>query len=123
MECVAVLYFCSHILDYVCTLLEYGDWTNEEISCLKDGLRKYGRAWGKIYRVVGGRKTATQCKQFYDKFCTDSKLELTVALADHSSMKVRICYSIEQCHFSTSHTHLVAVTNACIQLLWIYFAI
>jgi len=61
---------------------------SEEISCLKEGLRKYGRAWGKIYRVVGGRKTATQCKQFYDKFCTDSKLELTQALTEHSSMKV-----------------------------------
>lgn len=71
-----------------CLYLEYGDWTSEEIDLLKEGLHKYGRAWGKIYRVVGGRKTATQCKQFYDKFCMDSKLELSVALAKHSSMKV-----------------------------------
>ena len=68
---------------------EYDDWSTEEISSVKEGLRKYGRAWGKIYREVGGRKTATQCKQFYDKYCTDKQLELSVALAEHSSMKVR----------------------------------
>lgn len=70
------------------TLTEFGDWSTEEISSLKEGLRKYGRAWGKIYQEVGGRKTATQCKQFYDKYCTDEQLELSVALAEHSSMKV-----------------------------------
>ena len=69
-------------------LAEYGDWSSDEISNLKEGLRKYGRAWGKIYRAVGGRKTATQCKQFYDKYYTDKLLELSVALAEHSSMKV-----------------------------------
>ena len=67
---------------------EYGDWDEDEIECLKEGLRKFGRAWGKIYREVGGRKTATQCKQFYDTHCTIDKLGLLQALADHSSMKV-----------------------------------
>ena len=67
---------------------EYGDWDEDEIECLKEGLRKFGRAWGKIYREVGGRKTATQCKQFYDTHCAIDKLGLLKALADHSSMKV-----------------------------------
>ena len=67
---------------------EFGDWLPEEISSLKEGLRKYGRAWGKIYREVGGMKTATQCKQFYDKYCTNKQLDLSAALAEHSSMKV-----------------------------------
>ena len=67
---------------------EYGDWDEDEIECLKEGLRKFGRAWGKIYREVGGRKTATQCKQFYDTHCAIEKLGLLKALADHSSMKV-----------------------------------
>ena len=69
-------------------LTEYGDWDEDEIECLKEGLRKFGRAWGKIYREVGGRKTATQCKQFYDTHCAIDKLGLLKALADHSSMKV-----------------------------------
>lgn len=68
---------------------EFGDWLEEEISCLKEGLRKYGRAWGKIYREVGRLKTATQCKKFYDEHCTNKQLELSVALAEHSSMKAR----------------------------------
>lgn len=55
---------------------------------LKEGLRKYGRAWGKIYREVGGRKTATQCKQFFDDFCRDEELDLHQALMEHSSLKV-----------------------------------
>ena len=71
------------------TTTEYGDWDEDEIECLKEGLRKFGRAWGKIYREVGGRKTATQCKQFYDTHCAIDKLGLLKALADHSSMKVR----------------------------------
>lgn len=33
-------------------------------------------------------KTATQCKQFYDKHCTNKELGLSMALAEHSSMKV-----------------------------------
>ncbi len=66
----------------------YGDWTRDEIASLKEGLRKYGRAWGKIYREVGGRKTATQCKQFYDELCTVEELGLQKALAEHSIMKV-----------------------------------
>lgn len=70
------------------TTAEYGDWDEDEIECLKEGLRKFGRAWGKIYREVGGRKTATQCKQFYDTHCAIDKLGLLKALADHSSMKV-----------------------------------
>ena len=69
-------------------LTEFGDWSSEEISNLKEGLRKYGRAWGKIYREVGGLKTATQCKQFYDKHCEDKELDLTAALTEHSAMKV-----------------------------------
>ena len=32
-------------------------------------------------------KTATQCKQFYDKHCTNKELGLSMALAEHSSMK------------------------------------
>ena len=55
---------------------------------MKEGLRKYGRAWGKIYREVGDQKTATQCKQFYDDFCNDELLDLNQALEEHSSMKV-----------------------------------
>lgn len=55
---------------------------------MKEGLRKYGRAWGKIYREVGGQKTATQCKQFYDDFCNDEFLDLNQALVEHSSIKV-----------------------------------
>lgn len=66
---------------------EFGDWSSEEISCLKDGLRKYGRAWGKIYREVGGLKTATQCKQFYDKYCGNQELDLSASLTEHSTMK------------------------------------
>lgn len=77
---------------------EFGDWSSEDIASLKDGLRKYGRAWGKIYREVGGRKTATQCKQFYDKYCTDKQLELSMALAEHSSMKVRLFFSPSSFH-------------------------
>ena len=69
---------------------EFGDWSSEEISCLKEGLRKYGRAWGKIYREVGGLKTATQCKQFYDKHYTNKELELTAALEEHSFLKVNL---------------------------------
>lgn len=68
---------------------ELGDWSEEEISSLKEGLRKYGRAWGKIYREVGGLKTATQCKQFYDKHCANKQLDLLAALVEHSSMKAR----------------------------------
>ena len=71
---------------------EYGDWDEDEIECLKEGLRKFGRAWGKIYREVGGRKTATQCKQFYDTHCAIEKLGLLRALVDHSSMKVGNMY-------------------------------
>ena len=48
----------------------------------------YGRAWGKVYREVGGYKTATQCKQFYDDYCTDPYLDLNSALAEHSAKKV-----------------------------------
>lgn len=70
-------------------LSEFGDWSSDEIASLKEGLRKYGRAWGKIYREVGGLKTATQCKQFYDKNCNNKQLELLTALAEHSTMKVR----------------------------------
>ncbi len=66
----------------------YKDWTVVEIDSLKEGLRKYGRAWAKIYREVGGRKTATQCKQFYDDLCTVEDMGLQQALADHTSMKV-----------------------------------
>jgi hypothetical protein len=82
MDCVKVLF-----PPFLCA--EFGDWSEDKISCLKEGLRKYGRAWGKIYREVGGMKTATQCKQFYDKHCTNKELGLSVALTEHSSMKVR----------------------------------
>ena len=79
-------------------LTEYGDWDEDEIECLKEGLRKFGRAWGEIYREVGGRKTATQCKQFYDTHCAIDKLGLLQALADHSSMKVcTMNYSAQHC--------------------------
>ena len=67
---------------------------------MKEGLRKYGRAWGKIYREVGGLKTATQCKQFYDKYCSNKQLDLLAALAEHSSMKVvcvRVCVHVCVC--------------------------
>ena len=67
---------------------EYGDWSEENISSLKEGLRKFGRAWGKVYREVGGSKTATQCKMFYDDYCSDQSLGLQEALLEHSKMKV-----------------------------------
>ena len=73
---------------------EFGDWSSEEISCLKDGLRKYGRAWGKIYREVGGLKTATQCKQFYDKHCGNQELDLSASLTEHSTMKASCDVSV-----------------------------
>ena len=50
----------------------------------------YGRAWGRVYREVGGNKTATQCKQFYDDYCTDPSLSLNTALAEHTARKVRV---------------------------------
>jgi len=70
------------------SVIDLGEWTEEEIASLKEGLRKYGRAWGKIYREVGSQKTATQCKQFYDDFCNDELLNLNQALVEHSSIKV-----------------------------------
>jgi len=70
------------------SVIDSGEWTEEEIASLKEGLRKYGRAWGKIYREVGSQKTATQCKQFYDDFCNDQLLNLNQALLEHSSIKV-----------------------------------
>ena len=66
----------------------YGDWTEEDIDNLRGGLRKWGRAWGKIYREVGGRKTATQCKKFFDSFCHDQSLGLSQALSERSSIQV-----------------------------------
>lgn len=66
----------------------YGDWTEEDISNLCCGLRKWGRAWTKIYRELGGRKTATQCKQFFDDFSHDEYLGLGQALSERSSIKV-----------------------------------
>ena len=55
---------------------------------MRIGLRKWGRAWGKIYSELGGRKTATQCKQFFDDFCNDEALGLGRALTERSSIKV-----------------------------------
>ena len=52
------------------------------------GLRLYGRAWGKIYRMVGPVKTATQCKSFFDDYRDDPYLQLHKALAEHNVMKV-----------------------------------
>ena len=72
----------------MCVHAEYGEWSLEEIASLKEGLRRFGRAWGKVYRQVGGRKTATQCKLFYDTFCTDKSLALQQALVEHSAIKV-----------------------------------
>ncbi len=69
-------------------------WTNDEISRLKNGLRIYGRVWGRVYKEVGGVKTATQCKQFYDDYCMDETLDLNNALAEHTERKV-------------SHAHMV----------------
>ncbi len=69
-------------------LLECGDWSEDNIACLKEGLRKFGRAWGKVYREVGGSKTATQCKMFYDDQCGDETLGLQEALLEHSRIKV-----------------------------------
>ena len=39
---------------------------------------------------MGGLKTATQCKQFYDKHYTNKELELTAALEEHSFLKVSL---------------------------------
>lgn len=80
----------TNVLPLSCSssVTDSGEWTEEEIASLKEGLRKYGRAWGKIYREVGSQKTATQCKQFYDDFCNDELLNLNQALLEHSSIKV-----------------------------------
>ncbi|KAL5477634.1 hypothetical protein EMCRGX_G024455 [Ephydatia muelleri] len=67
---------------------EQEEWTETEIADLKEGLRKYGKAWGKIYREVGsGGRTATQCKQFFDNCDQDRLEELHQALVEHSSIK------------------------------------
>ena len=66
----------------------YSGWSDDEILCLKEGLRKYGRAWGKVYRELGTSKTASQCKQFYDDYCNDRQLDLNLALSEHIAMKV-----------------------------------
>ena len=69
---------------------EQEEWTETEIADLKEGLRKYGKAWGKIYREVGsGGRTATQCKQFFDNCDQDRLEELHQALVEHSSIKVQ----------------------------------
>lgn len=83
-------YDVTNVLPLSCfsSVIDSGEWTEEEIASLKEGLRKYGRAWGKIYREVGSQKTATQCKQFYDDFCNDELLNLNQALVEHSSIKV-----------------------------------
>ena len=52
------------------------------------GLRLYGRAWGKIYRMVGPVKTATQCKSFFDDYRDDPNLQLHKALSEHNIIKV-----------------------------------
>ena len=69
---------------------EQEEWTETEIADLKEGLRKYGKAWGKIYREIGSgsSRTATQCKQFFDNCSHDRLSELHQALAEHSSIKV-----------------------------------
>lgn len=72
----------------------YGDWTDEDIANLRGGLRKWGRAWGKIYREVGGRKTATQCKKFFDDFSHDQSLGLSQALSERSSIQVSLPSSL-----------------------------
>ena len=55
------------------------------------GLRLYGRAWGKIYRMVGPVKTATQCKSFFDDYRDDPHLQLHKALSEHNIIKVCVC--------------------------------
>ena len=72
----------------------YGDWTDEDIDSLRSGLRKWGRAWTKIYREVGGRKTATQCMEFFKNFSHDESLGLAQALSDCNSIKVCVCVCV-----------------------------
>lgn len=81
------LYVCITLIDHL-PPPDYGDWTEDNIAFLKEGLRKFGRAWGKVYREVGGSKTATQCKMFYDEYCKDLSLGLQESLLEHSRMKV-----------------------------------
>lgn len=69
-------------------LIDTVEWSKDDVEKLKQGLRLYGRAWGRVYKEVGGFKTATQCKQFYDDYCTDTELDLNTALAEHSARKV-----------------------------------
>ena len=90
----------SKIIHYSSPFLDYDGWTDKEISSLKEGLCKYGRAWGKVYREVGGGKSATQCKQFYDTYCTDQHLQLNNALAEHSSKKVQYISVYPSVYFS-----------------------
>ena len=73
-------------------MAEQDEWTEAEVADLKEGLRKYGKAWGKIYREVGSgsARTATQCKQFFDNCSEDRLSELHQALAEHSSIKVGV---------------------------------
>ncbi len=81
------LYVCITLINHL-PPPDYGDWTEDNIAFLKEGLRKFGRAWGKVYREVGGSKTATQCKMFYDEYCKDLSLGLQESLLEHSRMKV-----------------------------------
>ena len=78
---------CVHSHSH-CLSSGYGDWTDEDIDNLRTGLRNWGRAWSKIYREVARRKTATQCKRFFEDFCHDENLRLTQALSERSSIQV-----------------------------------
>ena len=117
------------------------EWLEKEVAGLKEGLRRFGRAWGKIHRQVGGRKTATQCKQFYDDFCHDKTLKLQEALLEHVTLKVFgsgasdhsccmcVCVYITYLFAFTAHTlihaythtHTLFVSSTCVLCFYLFY--
>ena len=62
------------------------NWSEADIECLCEGLRKFGRRWGRVSSLSGVRKTGKQCRKFFETHCTSEheKLGLLKALAEHS---------------------------------------
>ena len=64
-------------------LTEFNDWNKAEVERLKEGLRKFGRVWGKISRQSGVNKSAKQCKEYFNTHCAIENVGLLQAVADH----------------------------------------
>ena len=65
----------------------YGDWSENDISGLREGIALHGRLWTKVSRQVSG-KTPAQCKTFFQEYQTDSRLKLGSTLEEHLKSKV-----------------------------------